>query len=161
MTGLAVKDVQFNGSTLRAVQDAENIIWVGVRWVCEGLGLSKGQMQNERKKIQTDEVLSQGKRNFVLPTEGGNQDVLCLQLDFLPLWLAKIHVTPKMRRENPALADKLVIYQLKARDVLDRYVKPFDMVEDYFCPNNMTEEEFKQILEDMKLPADQCKHVQT
>ncbi len=49
----------------------------------------------------------------------------------------------------------------EARDVLDRYVKPFDMVEDYFCPNNMTEEEFKQILEDMKLPADQCKHVQT
>ena len=118
MTGLAVKDVQFNGVTLRAAQDAENIIWVGVRWVCEGLGLSKGQMQNERKKIQTDEVLSQGERNFVLPTEGGNQDVLCLQLDFLPLWLAKIHVTPKMRRENPALADKLVIYQLKARDVL-------------------------------------------
>lgn len=118
MTRLAVKDVQFNGATLRAAQDAENIIWVGVRWVCEGLGLSKGQMQNERKKIQTDEVLSQGERNFVLPTEGGNQDVLCLQLDFLPLWLAKIHVTPKMRRENPALADKLVIYQVKARDVL-------------------------------------------
>lgn len=118
MNGLAVKDVQFNGATLRAAQDAENIIWVGVRWVCEGLGLSKGQMQNERKKIQMDEVLSQGERNFVLPTEGGNQDVLCLQLDFLPLWLAKIHVTPKMRRENPALADNLAIYQLKAKDVL-------------------------------------------
>ena len=29
MTGLAVKDVQFNGATLRAAQDAENIIWVG------------------------------------------------------------------------------------------------------------------------------------
>ena len=118
MNGLAIKDVQFNGATLRAAQDAENIIWVGVRWVCEGLGLSKGQMQNERKKIQTDEVLSQGKRNFVLPTEGGNQDVLCLQLDFLPLWLAKIHVTPKMRRENPMLADRLVIYQIKAKDIL-------------------------------------------
>lgn len=118
MNGLAIKDVQFNGATLRAAQDAENIIWVGVRWVCEGLGLSKGQMQNERKKIQTDEVLFQGKRNFVLPTEGGNQDVLCLQLDFLPLWLAKIHVTPKMRRENPMLADRLVIYQIKAKDIL-------------------------------------------
>lgn len=118
MTGLAVKDVQFNGATLRAAQDAENIIWVGVRWICEGLGLSKGQMQNERKKIQTDEVLSQGERNFVLPTEGGNQEVLCLQLDFLPLWLAKIHVTPKMRRENPMLADRLAIYQIKAKDVL-------------------------------------------
>lgn len=116
--GLAIKDVQFNGATLRVAQDAENIIWVGVRWICQGLGLSKGQMQNERKRIQMDEVLSQGERNFVLPTEGGNQETLCLKLDFLPLWLAKIHVTPKMRRENPALADKLAIYQLKAKDVL-------------------------------------------
>lgn len=47
MTGLAVKDVQFNGSTLRAAQDAENIIWVGVRWVCQGLGLSDGQARRE------------------------------------------------------------------------------------------------------------------
>lgn len=118
MNGLAVKDVQFNGATLRAAQDAENIIWVGVRWVCEGLGLTEGQMKNERKKIQSDRVLSQGGRNFVLPTGGGDQEILCLQLDFLPLWLAKIHVTPKMERENPALADKLVIYQIKAKDVL-------------------------------------------
>lgn len=51
-------------------------------------------MKSERKKIQTDSVLSQGERNFVLPTEGGNQEVLCLKLDFLPLWLAKISITP-------------------------------------------------------------------
>ena len=87
-------------------------------WVCQGLGLTKGQMQNERKKIQTDEVLSQGERNFVLPTEGGNQESLCLKLDFLPLWLAKIHITPKMRRENPQLVENLITYQLKAKDVL-------------------------------------------
>lgn len=118
MTGLAIKDVEFNGATLRAAQDTENIIWVGVAWVCQGLGLTKGQMQNERKKIQTDEVLSQGERNFVLPTEGGNQESLCIKLDFLPLWLAKIHITPKMKRENPQLANKLITYQLKAKDVL-------------------------------------------
>ena len=118
MNGLAVKDVQFNGAMLRAAQDAENIIWVGVRWVCQGLGLSEGQIKNERKKIQTDRVLSQGGRNFVLPTSGGNQETLCLQLDFLPLWLAKIRVTPKMELENPTLADNLVDYQLKAKDVL-------------------------------------------
>lgn len=89
MNGLAVKDVQFNGATLRAAQDAENIIWVGVRWVCEGLGLSEGQMKSERKKIQSDRVLSQGGRNFVLPTSGGDQETLCLQLDFLPYGLRK------------------------------------------------------------------------
>lgn len=56
--------------------------------------LTKGQMKSERKKIQTDRVLLQGERNFVLPTEGGNQEVLCLKLDFLPLWLVKISITP-------------------------------------------------------------------
>ena len=115
---LAIKDVNFNGAMLRAVQDTDKIIWVGVKWVCEGLGLTEGQTKNERKKIQTDRVLSQGGRNFVLPTEGGKQDVLCLELEFLPLWLAKIRVTPRMSRENQDLADKLVVYQLKAKDVL-------------------------------------------
>ena len=118
MTGLAIKDVEFNGATLRAAQDTENIIWVGVAWICQGLGLTKGQMQNERKKIQTDEVLSQGERNFVLPTEGGNQESLCIKLDFLPLWLAKISITPTMKRENPQLVENLITYQLKAKDVL-------------------------------------------
>ena len=118
MTGLAVKDVQFNGATLRAAQDTENIIWVGVAWVCQGLGLSEGQMKNERKKIQTDEVLSQGTKFHPLGSGNSDSEVLCLKLDFLPLWLAKIHVTPKMRRDNPQLADKLNTYQLKAKDVL-------------------------------------------
>ena len=118
MTGLAVKDVQFNGATLRAAQDTENIIWVGVAWVCQGLGLSEGQMKNERKKIQTDEVLSQGTKFHPLGSGNSDSEVLCLKLDFLPLWLAKIHVTPKMRRDNPQLADKLNTYQIKAKDVL-------------------------------------------
>lgn len=39
-------------------------------------------------------------------------------LDFLPLWLAKINITPTMKRENPELVDRLIEYQLKAKDVL-------------------------------------------
>ena len=118
MTGLAVKDVQFNGATLRVAQDAENIIWVGVRWVCQGLGLSDGQARRERKRIHEDLALRQGESNLTLPTDGGNQDVLCLKLDFLPLWLAKISITPKMKKENPQLVENLIEYQLKAKDVL-------------------------------------------
>lgn len=49
----------------------------------------------------------------------------------------------------------------EAKEDLNRYIQSFDMVEKYFVPNNMTEEEFKKILDDMNLPADQCKHVQT
>lgn len=118
MNGLAVKDVNFNGAILRAAQDTNNIIWVGVRWVCEGLGLSDGQIKRERKRLSEDLVLLKGGRNLILPTNGGNQEVLCLMLDFLPLWLAKIHITPNMKNENPKLVENLVEYQLKAKDVL-------------------------------------------
>lgn len=118
MNALAVKDVQFNGATLRAAQDAENIIWVGVAWVCRGIGLSQGQEKRQVTNLKDDIVLSQGVANLQLPTNGGNQEVLCLKLDFLPLWLAKIHITPTMKRENPQLVENLIEYQLKAKDVL-------------------------------------------
>lgn len=118
MTGLAIKEVQFNGATLRAAQDAENIIWVGVRWVCEGLGLSENRTDYERKRIQNDLVLSKGVKFYSLGNDRAKSDVLCLKLDFLPLWLAKISITPKMKKENPLLVENLIEYQLKAKDVL-------------------------------------------
>ena len=118
MAGLAIKDVQFNGATLRAAQDAENIIWVGVRWVCEGLGLSENRTDYERKRIQNDLVLNKGVKFYSLGNDRAKSDVLCLKLDFLPLWLAKISITPKMKKENPQLVENLIEYQLKAKDVL-------------------------------------------
>ena len=35
-----------------------------------------------------------------------------------------------------------------AEDVLDNYLKPFDMVMDMYYPNNMTKEEFNEFLEE-------------
>ena len=118
MNNLMVKDVNFNGAILRAAQDMNNIIWVGVRWVCDGLGLTDGQRNRQLSNIQEDIVISKGVSNLILPTNGGNQETLCLKLDYLPLWLAKISITPKMKKENPELVEKLVEYQLKAKDVL-------------------------------------------
>ena len=116
MQGL-VKDVDFNGAVLRAAQ-IEDIIWVGVKWICDGLGLSEDRGKYERKKIQKDLVLSKGVNFYPLGTDNANSDVLCLMLEYLPLWLAKISITPTMKKENPELADRLVKYQLKAKDVL-------------------------------------------
>lgn len=117
MHGLAVKDVEFNGAMLRAAQ-IEDIVWVGVKWICDGLGLSEDRGKYERKKIQKDLVLSKGVNFYPLGTDNANSDVLCLMLEYLPLWLAKISITPTMKKENPELADRLVEYQLKAKDVL-------------------------------------------
>ncbi|KAF6565409.1 phage antirepressor KilAC domain-containing protein [Paenibacillus sp. EKM202P] len=112
------KLVEFNGSELLGVKANDGKIYAGVRWVCEGVGLSDGQVKAERKKIKEDIVLNQGGRNFVLPTKGGQQDILTLDIDFLPLWLAKITITPNMQKNQPEVASKLIQYQLKAKDVL-------------------------------------------
>lgn len=113
------KLVSFNGAELLGVKASDGKIYVGVRWICEGLGLTKGQMQNERKRIQEDAVLKQGERNFVrLPTNGGPQDVLTIEVNLLPLWVAKISITPSMQANQPEVAQKLIEYQLKAKDVL-------------------------------------------
>lgn len=52
MNGLTVRDIKFNGATIKAAQDINNIIWVGVKWICDGIGLSEGQIKNERKRLR-------------------------------------------------------------------------------------------------------------
>ena len=91
----------------------------GVRWMCDGIGLSKGQMQRQVTNIRSDKVLSKGSANLQLPTNGGNQEAPCLKLDFVPLRLTKISITPTMEREAPDLVERLMEYQLKAK--LERY----------------------------------------
>lgn len=101
MDKLIAKEVEFNGDILRAAQDPDGNIWVGARWVCEAIGLDDNRIKYERRKMQTDSVISKGVQNFTLLTNGGNQNVMCLQLDYLPLWLAKISITPTMKKEMP------------------------------------------------------------
>lgn len=131
---LIVKDVDFEDYKLKSAQDRESkTIYVAVRWVCNGIGLSRGQMNNESVRIKEDLVLSKGARNLVLPTDGGKQDILCIDIEYLPLWLAKISITPKMKKDSPTVVAKLVDYQLKAKDVLARafLYGEFDLPKNY------------------------------
>lgn len=115
---LVVKDVDFHGATLRAAQDPDGKIWVGVPYICYGMGFDEDRMKNERKKIQRDIVLNAGVKFYPIGSNPNSPSVLCLDLDYIPLWLAKIAITPTMQRENPVLVNKLIDYQLKAKDVL-------------------------------------------
>ena len=115
---LIIKDVEFHGDMLRAAQDPDGKVWVGVRWICQGMGFDEDRMKNERKKIQRDIVLFKGVKFYPLGEDRANSHVLCLNLDYVHLWLAKIAITPTMQRENPVLVNKLIDYQLKAKDVL-------------------------------------------
>ena len=118
MNELEIKKVPFMGTELMAARDNNGQIWAGVRWMCDGIGFSEGQRKRQIANIQEDAVLSKGGSNLILPTRGGTQRTLCLKLDYVPLWLAKIAITPRMERETPELAARLEQYQLKAKDAL-------------------------------------------
>ncbi len=57
-------------------------------------------------------------QNFVIPTNKGNQDTYCISNHKLPLALAKITITPKMKKTQSELVSKLELYQDKCADVL-------------------------------------------
>ena len=123
-TALAVKNVDFYGDNLLAAQDKEGKIWAGVSYICNGIGLSVGQATNERRRITHDIVLNKGYANLHIPTDSGYQDVSSINIDYVPLWLAKISITPKMKKDSPKVVEKLINYQLKAKDVLAKAFLP-------------------------------------
>lgn len=66
MKDLVVKNVDLFGDTVMAAQDAEGNIWVGVRWICEGLDMAEGQMKRQIKNIQKDYALKHSGSNPIL-----------------------------------------------------------------------------------------------
>ncbi len=115
---MIVKNVDVMGDTIMAAQDSAGVIWVGIKWMCQGMGMSEGQWKRQITNIQKDLLLKKAGSNLILPTSGGEKDVFCLKNDYLPIWLAKISITPSIQKNNPDLADKLLEYQLKAKDIL-------------------------------------------
>lgn len=118
MNDLVVKSVDLFGDTVMAAQDNAGNIWVGVRWICEGLGMTEGHLKRQIANIKKDLTLSRGGSNLILNKGSGEREVFCLKLDYVPLWLAKVNITPTIQAERPELADKLLEYQLKAKDIL-------------------------------------------
>lgn len=118
MNELEVKRVPFMGTDLMAARDEDGTIWAGVSYICNGLGLSKAQKDNQIEKIRKDSVLLKGCRKFPAGVFDPNNITYAVKLDFVPLWLAKINITPAMQAETPELAERLEAYQLKAKDVL-------------------------------------------
>lgn len=119
MNDMIVKSVDLMGDTVMAAKDKEGVIWVGVRWICDALDMTEGQMKRQIKNIKKDMAFEAGGSNQIpLPTNSGTQEVFCIRNDFVPLWLAKINITQKTRKERPEFADKLLSYQLKAKDIL-------------------------------------------
>ena len=129
MNDLVVKSVDLFGDSVMAARDKEGTIWAGINFFCRGLGMSKRQRDFQVEKVKADKVLSRGCTLLLAGVFDPANEAYALRLDFVPIWLAKITITDKMQKENPGLAEKLLNYQLKAKDILA----------DAFLPNQQTE----------------------
>ncbi|MCY9594152.1 phage antirepressor KilAC domain-containing protein [Paenibacillus chitinolyticus] len=113
-----VREIEFHGTKLLCVQSEDKKIWVGVSFICNGIGLSEGQRDRQVKNLQDDVLLKRGCKKLPVKFDGQVRETLIIDIDYLPLWLAKISITPSMLSRNPELVTKLIEYQLKAKDVL-------------------------------------------
>lgn len=128
-TALQVTDFNFYGDELIALKDnATGEIYTAINSVLKGIGfIDRDQIRKRRDKWINDPVISKGISTFNIPTSEGvtkkdtpmnNQAVYCISQHKLPIALAKINITPKMKQIQPELASKLELYQDKCADVL-------------------------------------------
>lgn len=97
---------------VKCVQTEDEKIWVVLSSLCDGLGVkTHGQME----RIKRDEdLLSKGVRILRIPSNGGEQEANCLELEFMPYFLTGIK--SNMCREE--VRDNIVVFKLKAKDIL-------------------------------------------
>ena len=130
-TALQVTDFNFYGDNLIALRDnVTREVFTSINSVLKGIGFTdKDQIRKRRDKWINDSVIAKGITIFNIPTSSdgvlkndtpynNNQEVYCISQKKLPLALAKINITPKMKQSQPELAAKLELYQDKCADVL-------------------------------------------
>ncbi|RZS57140.1 phage antirepressor N-terminal domain-containing protein [Sphaerotilus mobilis] len=95
--------VAFHGATLLAVL-VNGIPHVSVRSLCEALGLDA---QAQTRRLMRHPVLASTVAIPATPSAGGDQQTLCLPLDYLNGWLFGISAA----RVRPELREHLIAYQ--------------------------------------------------
>lgn len=120
-TTLQVTDFNFYGDELIALKDnATGEIFTAITHILRGIGFNPRQIEHQQNKILKDELL----RSHTLKFSGVDlnmpsvNEVWCISQRKLPIALAKINITPKMKKEQPELSERLLTYQDKCADVL-------------------------------------------
>lgn len=120
-TALQVTDFNFYGDNLIALKDnATGEIYTAITHILRGIGFNSKQVEHQQNKILKDELLKSHTLKFSgvdLNMPSVNK-IWCISQRKLPIALAKINITPKMKKEQPELSEKLLTYQDKCADVL-------------------------------------------
>ena len=79
-------------------------IYLPVKPLCTALGVN---WPSQRQKIMADEVLAESTRTLRLKTRGGPQNLVCMDVEAIPMWLAGIEPS----RVRADLRDRLIAYK--------------------------------------------------
>lgn len=120
-TALQVTDFNFYGDKLIALKDnATGEIYTAITHILRGIGFNSKQVEHQQNKILKDELLKSHTLKFsgVDLNMPSVNEIWCISQRKLPIALAKINITPKMKKEQPELSERLLTYQDKCADVL-------------------------------------------
>ncbi|MDG6894518.1 phage antirepressor N-terminal domain-containing protein [Volucribacter amazonae] len=109
----AVKTVNFHNQILLTIEQ-NNIHYVAMRPICENIGLDWAAQYS---RIKRDEVLSQGVVIITTPSNGGEQQTLCLPIQYLNGWLFGIDT----KRVKLEIRETLIKYKKECYQALHDY----------------------------------------
>ncbi|OOF80817.1 phage antirepressor N-terminal domain-containing protein [Rodentibacter caecimuris] len=105
--------IQFHNQSLVTLEQ-NGIYYTAMKPICENIGLN---WASQYQRIQRDEVLNQGIVIITTPTNSGEQQMLCLPIEYLNGWLFGIDIN----RCKPEIRETLIMYKKECYQALHDY----------------------------------------
>lgn len=110
---IQLSTIQFNNQSLVTFEQ-NGTYYTAMKPICENIGLD---WKAQYARIKRDEVLSQGMVIITIPSQGGEQQTLCLPIQYLNGWLFGIDV----KRVKPEIRETLITYKRECYQALFDY----------------------------------------
>ena len=119
---LQVTNFDFYGDKLTIIRNIiTNETYIPVTSALRTIGFSEKQAEYQRIKWSNDSCVVRDIVKLKIPTKGGYQETFCLSTGKFFSALLRISVTPKMKRTQPMLAEKLSSCQIKFDNIIADY----------------------------------------
>ncbi|HHF5613090.1 hypothetical protein MYT39_03565 [Haemophilus influenzae] len=108
-----IQTIQFNRQSLVTFEQ-NGTYYTAMKPICENIGLC---WDGQRQRIQRDEVLSEGAVIITVPSNGGDQQMICLPIEYINGWLFGIDI----KRCKPEIRETLIMYKKECYQALYNY----------------------------------------
>ncbi|TCJ96136.1 P22-like antirepressor protein [Volucribacter psittacicida] len=108
-----LQTIQFNSQSLVTFEQ-NGTHYTAMKPICENIGLA---WNAQLLRIKRDEVLSKGMIVMITPTNGGEQEMVCLPIQYLNGWLFGIDTN----RVKPEIRETLIKYKKECYQALHDY----------------------------------------